>query len=246
MGFENNNEAKQKKGWGPSSALFVTIAAYIFSQVILIVPLYVISKIHSSASNNFLDYINNSSWVSLILTGFSSLGLLSVIYLFLKKRKSSIKDLGFRKIKFSDIGWLFVALMSYIILAAIVLYFASLVPGFNSNQKQDVGYAAATGWQIGLAFIGLVIIPPLAEEIVFRGFLYKGLSSKWPKILSALITSFVFALLHFQWNVSVDVFILSLVLIALLERTKNLWMCIFLHAIKNFIAFATIFLFATR
>ena len=241
------NQLKNKKvGWGPTAAIFITIAAYIFSQLILIIPLYLISKIHSDNSIKFSDYIDNSPWIGLLLTGFSALGLLSVIIIFLKKRKSSLRDLGFKKIKFSDFGWLLLAIISYIFIVAIVLYVASFIPGFNSNQKQDVGYAAAAGWQIGLAFIGLVIVPPIAEEIVFRGFLYKGLSSKWPKIFSALLTSFIFALFHFQWNVSVDVFVLSLVLIALLEKTKNLWMCVFLHAAKNFIAFATIFLFATR
>ena len=240
-------KVKNKKvGWGPAAALFITITAYIFSQLILVVPLYLISKIHSDNSINFSDYIDNSPWIGLLLTGFSSLGLLSVIFIFLKRRKRSLRDLGFKKIKFSDFGWLLLAIVSYIFIVAIVLYVASFIPGFNSNQKQDVGYAAAAGWQIGLAFIGLVIVPPLAEEIVFRGFLYKGLTSKWPKIFSALLTSFIFALFHFQWNVSVDVFVLSLVLIALLEKTNNLWMCVCLHGLKNFIAFATIFLFATR
>jgi len=97
-----------------------------------------------------------------------------------------------------------------------------------------------------LAFIGLVVLPPIAEEMLFRGFLYRGLAKRLPKILSALITSGLFALLHFQWNVSLDVFVLSLVLIALYEKTKNLWVCVGLHAIKNGIAFLALFVFVSR
>jgi uncharacterized protein len=241
-----DNSVKGNLGWGPAAAIFVSIGAYIFSQLVIVIPIVLIKASHTSGSDNFINYIDNSSWASLLLTGFSALGLLVFLYVFLKLRKRSFKNLGFSKIKFSQLGWLLLALVGYVICLTIAMTIASKIPGFDSNQKQDVGFTTAAGWQLALAFIGLVVIPPFAEEIVFRGFLYRGLASKWPKILSALITSLIFALLHFQWNVSVDVFVLSLTLIILYEKTHNLWMCVFLHGIKNFIAFATIFLFATH
>jgi membrane protease YdiL (CAAX protease family) len=124
-----------------------------------------------------------------------------------------------------------------------VLSLAQLIPGFNLEQTQEIGYQTVNGWQLGLAFIGLVILPPLAEEMLFRGFLYRGLAKKWPKILAAIFASVLFAVVHFQWNVGVDVFVLSMVMIFLYEKTKNLWVCVGLHALKNAVAFLVLFVF---
>lgn len=230
-----------KLGWGPRAALLISLLAYIMSQVILIVPIVIIKL----AGNNqdFNTLLNESAWLQLTLTGVSAVGLLAVLWLFLKSRKLGFKALGFRKLKLQDFGWLAVAIFVYYLVLIVSLSVASHVPGFNADQAQDVGFDSVVGWQLGLAFIGLVVLPPLAEEMLFRGFMYRGLASKWPKIISALITSALFGLVHFQWNVGLDVFILSLVLIALYEKTKNLWMCVFLHATKNFLAFLALFVF---
>jgi membrane protease YdiL (CAAX protease family) len=232
---------KPKLAWGPTAAIMISLVAYIVSQVVLVlsvIPIAVIGK-----DTNIDTLLSDSPWINLVLTGVSSVALVAVLWLFLRHRKQSFKDLGFRKIRLSDFGWLGVAAVAYIIVLAITMTLASKIPGFNADQVQDIGYKTAQGWQLALAFIGLVVLPPIAEEMLFRGFLYRGLASQWPKIIAALFTSILFGVVHFQWNVSVDVFVLSLILIALYEKTKNLWMCIFLHALKNGIAFLMLFVF---
>jgi membrane protease YdiL (CAAX protease family) len=238
--LETEVAQKPKLAWGPTAAIIVSIAAYIASQLILIIPATLISR--SNGSQNIDQILQDSSWLQLVLTGISSIGILAVLWLFLRSRKQKLKSLGFARIKPSDFGWLAIALVSYFIILALTMAVVTKIPGFNADQVQDVGYKTATaGWQLVFAFIGLVVLPPLAEEMLFRGFMYRGLASKWPRIIAALVTSLLFALVHFQWNVGVDVFILSLVLIALYEKTKNLWMSVFLHAIKNGLAFVALF-----
>ncbi|MEI7616592.1 MAG: type II CAAX endopeptidase family protein, partial [Actinomycetota bacterium] len=190
--------------------------------------------------------IDNSTWINLALGGLSATTLIIVLWFFLKRRKSKIKDLGFKKFTKKDFFWMFIGLVVYFILLIIAITIANLIPGFNEEEVQNIGYTTAAGWQLMVAFVGLVVIPPLAEEMLFRGFLYRGLASKWPKIIAALVASVFFAVLHFQWNVGIDVFVLSLVMIFLLEKTKNLWVCVGLHAIKNGIAFLAIFVFASH
>lgn len=231
---------KSSLAWGPKAAIIVSVLAYVSSQLILIVPLMLFYAVQQ---NQDIDSALNSSWVQLCLSGVSAATILGVLWLFLHRRKQSFKNLGFKKIRWSDIGWLLVATLIYIITLIMVMAAATHIPGFNADEAQDVGYQGVNGWQLGLAFIGLVVLPPLAEEMLFRGFLYRGLASKWPKIIAALVTSALFALVHFQWNVGLDVFVLSLILIALYEKTKNLWMCIFLHALKNGMAFLALFIF---
>ena len=234
---------KPDVAWGPRAAIIVSLVAYIVSQLILIIPIALISAT-AGDGQDFDTLLSESAWLQLTLTGVSAAGLLATLWLFLKSRKLRFKNLGFKKPKLQDFGWLAVAVFVYYILLIITVTIASNVPGFNAEQAQDVGFAAVSGWQLVLAFIGLVILPPLAEEMLFRGFMYRGLATKWPKIIAALVTSALFGLVHFQWNVALDVFVLSLVLIALYEKTKNLWMCVGLHAIKNFLAFLALFVFA--
>lgn len=238
---EKSEQKKAVLAWGPTAAIVVSLLAYFASQAALVVSIIPVALINRSADLEAI--LSDSPWINLALTGISSLVLLLILWAFLKSRKQSFKDLGFRRFKVSDFGWLGLAIVVYIILLAISMTLASKIPGFDAEQTQDIGYQAAQGWQLVLAFIGLVVLPPLAEEMMFRGFLYRGLASKWPKIIAAFVTSLLFALVHFQWNVGVDVFVLSLVLIALYEKTKNLWMCVFLHAIKNGIAFLALFVF---
>jgi len=229
-----------KIAWGPKAAIGVSLVAYFASQIVLAIPIMLLALFsHPDVQTT----IGDSSWLQLVLAGISAATILLVLGLFLRYRKQGFASLGFKKIRLSDIGWMSLAAVVYIIVLVIVMSVAANIPGFNAEQAQDVGYQGANGWQLVLAFIGLVILPPLAEEMLFRGFLYRGLSAKWPRVIAALFTSALFALVHFQWNVGVDVFILSLILIALYEKTKNLWMCVGLHALKNGVAFLALFIF---
>jgi len=241
VAIQTEKPQSPKLAWGPAAAIIVSLLAYFISQAVLVLSVVPIALFNRGEQLDTL--LSNSPWINLVLTGISSLSLLAVLWVFLRARKQTFKSLGFRKIKLSDLGWLGLAVIVYFILLAITMTIASHIPHFNAEQAQDVGYKSAVGWQLILAFVGLVVLPPLAEEMLFRGFLYRGLASKWPKIIAALVTSLLFAIVHFQWNVGVDVFVLSMVLIALYEKTKNLWMCVFLHAIKNGLAFLAIFVF---
>lgn len=90
--------------------------------------------------------------------------------------------------------------------------------------------------------LALVIIAPIAEEIIMRGWLYGKLRSRLKVPLAILLVSIVFAFLHGQWNVGVGVFVLSLVLCGLREITGTIWSGILLHIISNGIAFYLLYI----
>jgi membrane protease YdiL (CAAX protease family) len=69
------------------------------------------------------------------------------------------------------------------------------------------------------------------------------------KIIAALITSILFALPHLfesssglLWVAGCDTFILSMVLVYVREKTDKLWASMLIHALKNFVAFASLYL----
>jgi len=115
----------------------------------------------------------------------------------------------------------------------------------NLGQKQELGFDQLfTSGQKLLALVSLVVLPPIIEETVFRGFLFSGLRKKCNFIVAALVTSVLFASLHLLassqgplWIAGLDTFVLSLVLCYLREKTGALWAPMMLHALKNVIAF---------
>lgn len=142
-----------------------------------------------------------------------------------------------------DIGLAPVGLIVYFILAAILTsVFAAIFPWFDASQTQNVGFNSLyNGFDRLAAFFALVVVAPIAEEVIFRGWLYGKLRVLIPKKFSIpasiLIVSALFGFLHLQWNVGVNVFCLSLVLCALREVTGTIYSGILLHILKNGIAF---------
>ena len=88
-----------------------------------------------------------------------------------------------------------------------------------------------------IAFLVLVVAAPIVEEIIFRGWLYGKLRARLNAVVSVLIVSVLFGIMHFQWNVGVNVFALSVVLCILREITGTIYAGILTHMIKNGIAF---------
>ncbi len=158
--------------------------------------------------------------------------------------RADAKDLGYgRWMSWTDVLLGPAGFLVYIILSAILVYLGSQIIGFNTSQSQNVGFhGLQTYTQYVLAFITLVIMAPIAEETLFRGYLYGKVKKYVPTWLAILITSVTFGLVHGQWNVGLDVFALSIVLCVLREISGSIWPSIWLHMLKNGLAFYILFI----
>lgn len=159
--------------------------------------------------------------------------------------RTSRTELGIRRLpNWRDIALAPAAFVVYFIATAIVTAAVThLVPGFDLNEAQDVGFTdLSLQYEYILAFLTLVVLAPLAEELLFRGYLYGKLRSWMPVLLAAIVTSVIFGVVHGQWNVGLDVFVLSLVMCGLREMTGGIWAGVLLHMIKNGLAFYILFI----
>jgi membrane protease YdiL (CAAX protease family) len=138
--------------------------------------------------------------------------------------------------------------ISYLVIVSVA---GALVPALNVDQAQELGFNPIGTGELILTFISLVILPPIVEETLMRGFLYTSLKKRLTKVNAALITSVIFAAAHLQfgsgapllWVAAIDTFVLSLFLVYLREKTGSLWASMTLHALKNGVAFASLFIF---
>lgn len=160
-------------------------------------------------------------------------------------RKFSFEQIGLPRLpEWSDIGLGLAGVIVYMLASTIALTLASNIPGFSPDQVQDLGLGRLFGADLILGFFVLVVLTPLFEEVIFRGFLYGRLRNlQFPWWVSSLIVSVLFGLAHMQWNVGVDVFFLSMVACMLREMTDSIWAGVLLHMIKNFVAFLVAFVF---
>lgn len=236
--------------------LFSVVFLYFFSQGIAAAALGLYASLQHWTASQIVYLLTNSTTLqfvySLLADGVLVIGVAAVLWV-LKWRWSTI---GLTAPQWWHLLLGVVAAVPYYFIYVVVLGIVSvLVPGFNPAQKQDIGFQTAQGTvPLLLTFISLVVLPPLAEELAMRGLLYTGLKRWLPKLGAALAVSALFGAAHLAeggatgplWVGALDTFVLSLVLISLREVTGNLWAGIVLHAVKNGIAFATIFLIIGR
>lgn len=224
------------------------LVATILSQAIIgIYPL-----LHHWSDSRTTAWLNNNYSVQFLYTVLAYVLIVQPIIWYMRKHRISWRTIGIRRPQWRDAGWALLTLpiyfLSYILLLSVL---STLIHGLNTQQKQQIGFQGATGvMPLVVTFVSLAVIPPLAEEFVMRGFLFTSLRSKLKLSSAVLITSILFAAGHLQygsgapllWVAAIDTFVLSLFLIYLRVKTGSLWASIMLHALKNTVAFITIFI----
>ncbi|MBI4179359.1 CPBP family intramembrane metalloprotease [bacterium] len=114
--------------------------------------------------------------------------------------------------------------VDWVMLTALVSAGPSSIPG---ELTVPVPVSCAAG-------VLAVALLPFAEEIVFRGFLYRLLRARWPEWISNLAVSALFAAAHdMPGSVGLARFLGSLLMCRLYERTGSLWSGLAAHATFN-------------
>jgi membrane protease YdiL (CAAX protease family) len=118
------------------------------------------------------------------------------------------------------------------------IWLALLDQSSKDHTLDDLGHGTAA---LAAAAILVTVIAPMAEEFLFRGYIFTALRG-WVGVLgSALITGLLFGAIHFDSS-RPDAFLLPLaffgfVLCLIYWKTGSLYPCIALHSINNALAF---------
>jgi len=161
------------------------------------------------------------------------------LFLFLKARKESFVDrLRLKRLSTPIILATFVLSLGIIIAVDEFDRIASLF--FSPPEYLDqLGYMLkfdSFNMAVFLIF-GIVILAPLGEELLFRGFLQKFLEEHWQDVTRAvLITSLFFAIIHLNPFWLIQIYLLGVLLGYLAWRTGSIWSSFILHAANNLMA----------
>ncbi len=83
-----------------------------------------------------------------------------------------------------------------------------------------------------MVFFGM-FAAPIVEELLFRGFLQSAVRTTCDKLQTILISGFIFALIHWNAHVFLQIFVLGIMLAYLFEKTGSLVAPITVHICHN-------------
>ena len=128
-----------------------------------------------------------------------------------------------------------VALVSVLMLAGI----GASLSGQDMPQFMTQTYTTARdAGMLPLFFFSFAVLAPIQEELLFRGFLYRGLEPAIGPWGAIILTAAVFAVVHLQYNVFYlgEIFLIGVVFAWVRRRSGSTILTIFLHGGLNFLA----------
>jgi uncharacterized protein len=125
--------------------------------------------------------------------------------------------------------------------ALLALYTALLRPDGEQDVLDSLGADEGTGLLVASGIV-VIVLAPLAEELLFRGFMYRSLRNRLGSWSAACVIGAVFGAIHYSGPDTLELLpplaALGVAFCVLYERTGSLYPAIALHAVNNALAFA--------
>lgn len=205
------------------------IKYYFLYIVIVLLAIPVIVYLLSFLVGKFLlgnevsfETIMNSSALDDVTT---IIGNLLLIVVFIKNKYTNI---SFSKSQFKDkalFSWAFVLELSSVLPINILVALLD----FNDYAMATAGDTLSVA-----SVLGICLLAPLAEEMVMRGGVEEELL-QWRNnpMVAILLSSFLFAILHFYPSMIVGAFLGGIIYGWIYYRTRNIWICFLMHFANN-------------
>jgi membrane protease YdiL (CAAX protease family) len=186
-----------------------------------------------------------SAGVTIGLMVASVLALTSSAYFFaIKKHPQGWKSVGLRP---STRSWLIASAIIGALFMPVNILIVTTVQRILAVPVLDFS-SETTGESIPIpeflaVFVLVVIIVPIAEEIFFRGIIYKWLRRRAGFLIGLLVSSITFGTLHFAAPSIAAISVLGVLCALVYELSDSLWTAVTIHAMNNFLAIVLAYLF---
>lgn len=217
--------------WGRVTTFFLGFIALLGAQS---AGLVVLTWWYGQSVRDLPNLSGDGVGVTLIIFASTAVQV-TMLVLFVRMRGADVAEyLGLRMPRRADLMFGIAAIVAFIVIGNTLSWLLgrNVVTDFQSDIFRT---ASAAGW-LPLLLIAVVLVTPIGEELLFRGFLFQGWlrtpRDTWPVIV---VTALLFALMHVQydWYVMSHVFVFGMLQGWLRWCTGSTLLCVFLHALVN-------------
>jgi len=242
MNVENENAGEPKaKPWGFWPTVGFSLIIFIVYTVIQAVILVIFAVVAALGTENFnfeqhIKGLESNGLFLAMATCAAAPFTIGMTMLFAKIRKHiTIKEyLCLHRAGWKELAGWSLALLAFVVCSDTLTYLLHrpVVPEFMLN-------AYKTAYFTPLLWFALVIAAPLTEEILFRGFLFKGIEcSRIGPVGAVIISALAWSAMHLQYGAYglANIFAGGLLLGFARFRSKSIYPSIVMHALQNIIA----------
>lgn len=185
----------------------------------------------------FFNSSNISSASFTVLYGIQTVLMLAVVWFFaIFRRKSNLRDLGFRYYSIAKTIWYsFLSLLAIFFVSFLYMFLMNSLFGIENPGSKIEILVGNRSISSNILLVVVAVSAPFSEEVFFRGFLYSAFKKSWGVNVALLLSSFLFAIVHLELYSFIPLIIIGWLLAYLFEKTKSLLMPIFLHGVYNLI-----------
>lgn len=251
MSTDSSEAAPLKsRGFGkPWLIISTVVLLFLASQI----AAAIITEILFNLSGKQVDDIYQSTAAQFIFILIAEALVVAAVVWLVRRRGLGLASIGLgRRPQWKDLTYAAaVFIVFFIFLAVLFAVLQALVPEIQSKleEPQEIGFEGIKSrLDMILAFSSLVILAPVGEEVLVRGYLFSGLRRYWHFLPAAVVTGIIFGAAHLQpgggalvWGAALSTFVLSLALVYLREKTGALYASILVHSLNNSVAFIVYF-----
>jgi len=226
--------------WGLPDALIAWIAGFVCA-LLAIVPIAVMaaSRAHVPDSGIPKDLEVPALILGLVAQNLGIIGTLALIAR-IKGRGSLRADFGLT-VRSRDLAWVVAGLGLSLVAGWMLLPITELADLNGSSQEVVRQFENANGIEVPLFALGVVLLAPLAEELLFRGALLRGLVRRTTPARAVFLSALIFALVHVVGDPDTYYYVPAFLLLGLVSgwramKTGNLSQSVMLHVGFNLLA----------
>lgn len=99
-----------------------------------------------------------------------------------------------------------------------------IVREYQENDAVDIKILLA---------VMVILIAPVVEEVVFRGYIYPAIKRFSHGVFAAVLSALFFSVVHFNLNALLPLFCLAIILVVAYELASTIWAPILIHMMFN-------------
>ena len=168
---------------------------------------------------------------TLILVIANLLSIIAFVIIVLVRKKSISDELGIKKIKPKKIIPIILLGISLCIFISYSFSFIPFPESWTSSYAENVGVLSEGNFVVSL--IATIILAPIAEEIVFRGLIYRNLKKGMPILVAGFISSLIFGISHTGIIWMIYAFLIGIFFVWIYEKFNSILGSIIVHMVFN-------------